>query len=140
MLRRLTEWLALTGTERKVLWFLAVTLIVGAGIRLYRAAYPETPAFDYRSSDSTFAALSDHVQEAATGAPAETIARINLNQAAKAELMTLPGIGAVLAERIIRYRQDHGPFRSVGALTGVKGISQRKLQQLSPYLTIDDAH
>src|SRR5512136_1851644 len=117
MLKRFTNWLALTGTERKVLWFLAVTLIAGAGIRLYRATFPDAPAFDYRSTDSTFASLSDHVREASISAPTEPVdARIDLNAAGKSELMTLPGIGAVLAERIIRYRQEHGPFRSVKAL------------------------
>ncbi len=141
MLKRLTDWLALTGTERKVMWFLAATLAVGAGIRLYRATFPDAPAFEYRSSDSTFAALSERVNEAAIApAPDASDARIDLNTADRTALMTLPGIGGVLADRIVQYRTAHGPFRSIEALAAVKGISKRKLQQLSPYLTLDNAH
>ncbi len=141
MLKRLMEWLALTGTERKVLWFLAATLAVGAGIRLYRATFPDAPSFEYRSSDSTFAARSAQAAEAPlTPALEGTDNRINLNTADRAALMTLPGIGRVLADRIVQYRTDHGPFRSINALSAVKGISRRKLQQLSPYVTLDNAH
>ncbi len=141
MLKRLTDWLALTGTERKVVWFLTATLAVGAGLRLYRATFPDAPAFEYRSSDSTFAALSDRANEAAIAPTPETAdARIDLNTADRTTLMTLPGIGSVLADRIVQYRTDHGPFRSIEDLSAVKGISRRKLQQLSPYLTLDYAH
>jgi len=140
MLKRLTDWLALTGTERKVLWFLTITLVVGAGIRVYRATFPDAPAFEYRSSDSTFAALSDSVHDP-TGdtAPSAEDERLLLNSATKADLMSLPGIGSVLAERIVQYRDEHGPFRSLDALTAVKGITRKKLQQLKPYLRLDDA-
>jgi competence protein ComEA len=56
--------------------------------------------------------------------------RVRVNAATAAELETLPGIGPVLAERIVAYRQDHGPFRTVEDLLDVPGIGESKLASL----------
>jgi competence protein ComEA len=53
------------------------------------------------------------------------------------ELMALPGIGAVTAERIIAFREDSSRFRSIDELKRVKGISKRKLEQLRPLITVE---
>ena len=47
---------------------------------------------------------------------------VNINTASKKELDALPGIGEVLAQRIIDYRSANGPFSTVDELTKVKGI------------------
>ena len=49
--------------------------------------------------------------------------RININTATTAELEQLPGVGEVLAERIVRFREENGPFRSVDDLIHVQGLS-----------------
>ncbi|HHW92238.1 MAG TPA: ComEA family DNA-binding protein [Firmicutes bacterium] len=51
--------------------------------------------------------------------------KINLNRATKAELETLPGIGPTLAERIISYREQQGPFRRPEDLKNVSGIGDK---------------
>lgn len=61
---------------------------------------------------------------------------VDLNSATKEELDGIPGIGPVLAERIILYRTVNGPFKSVDELTKVSGIGAKKLQDLKPYVTV----
>jgi competence protein ComEA len=61
---------------------------------------------------------------------------IDPNLASKAALETLPGIGPVLAQRIIDYRRDHGPIKKIEDLKKVSGIGRRKLEKMKPYLNI----
>lgn len=137
MFQRLKNWLALTATEQRVILFLAATFLIGAGIRLYQETFPSQQQFDYRSADSTYAALS----QALRGDTTEDRGRkdnqlININTASKDELMSLPGIGEVIAERIILFREDEGPLRSIDDLQKIKGISAKKFQQLKARVTV----
>jgi competence ComEA-like helix-hairpin-helix protein len=59
---------------------------------------------------------------------------IRLNSATGAELERLPGIGRVLAERIVAHRNRYGPFRRVEHLMIVRGISERKFRELRPLI------
>lgn len=61
---------------------------------------------------------------------------VNINTATAEELMTLPGIGRELAQRIVDYRVLHGSFRSTADLILVEGIGEKTLQNLLPYITI----
>ncbi|HHW55113.1 MAG: helix-hairpin-helix domain-containing protein [bacterium] len=60
--------------------------------------------------------------------------KINLNRATKAELETLPGIGPTLAERIITYREQQGPFRRPEDLKNVSGIGEKTYENLKDYI------
>ena len=61
---------------------------------------------------------------------------ININTASASQLMTLPGIGEVLAQRIVDYREAYGPFPSVAALTNVKGIGEKRLAAIMNLVTV----
>jgi competence protein ComEA len=55
---------------------------------------------------------------------------LRLNQASAQDLEALPGVGPVLAERIVAYRDEHGPFRALEDLLDVPGIGESKLASL----------
>lgn len=56
--------------------------------------------------------------------------KINLNMSSQTELDSLPGIGPVLAQRIIEYREQYGPFQSADDLLHVKGIGPSLLEKI----------
>ena len=61
---------------------------------------------------------------------------ININTASASDLEKLPGIGPSLAQRIVEYRDSHGPFATVDALTDVPGIGRAKLEGLREQATV----
>lgn len=61
---------------------------------------------------------------------------VAVNRAGPEELQRLPGIGPVLAERIVAYRRRNGPFQAVEDLLGVSGIGPKVLEQLRPYVVV----
>lgn len=61
---------------------------------------------------------------------------VNVNSADAAALDTLPGIGPALAQRILEWREQHGPFRSVEELLEVSGIGDATLRRLRDLVTV----
>ena len=62
--------------------------------------------------------------------------RTNINTASSEQLQRLPRIGPALAGRIIEYRRVHGRFGSAGELTEVRGIGDRTMERLAPWVHI----
>lgn len=67
----------------------------------------------------------------------EDVAKININKASVDELTQLKFIGPELAERIVQYRTEHGPFERVEDLTKVKGIGSKALDANMAILTAE---
>jgi competence protein ComEA len=64
---------------------------------------------------------------------------VDLNRATREDLESLPGIGAVLAERVIVHRAAAGRFHMVEDLRAVKGIGSRKFDRIKPLVTVGAA-
>ena len=93
----------------------------GAAVREESEAVPEQPN-DTEPAD------------AVSSTPDE---KIDINHATAEELATLPGIGEVLAERIIAYREAHNGFASVEEIMDVSGIGEKKFTQISALITLE---
>ncbi len=61
---------------------------------------------------------------------------VDLNRATVAELETLPGVGPVLAQRLVDHREANGPFTAVGQLRDVRGIGEKTFQALADLVSV----
>ena len=64
--------------------------------------------------------------------------KVNLNTAPVQELIELPGIGDVLAARIVAYREEHGPFQSLDALKQVSGIGDKLVEKIKDLVGFEE--
>ena len=69
---------------------------------------------------------------------AHEVEKININQASAGELIQLKGIGPKLAERIVQYREEHGPFRVPEDIMKVKGIGPKKWEANKHQITVKE--
>ena len=69
-------------------------------------------------------------------APANPVSLIDINSAPPQELEKLPGVGKVMAERIVAHREQYGPFRRAEHLMMVRGISDRKFREMRPWIVV----
>lgn len=63
--------------------------------------------------------------------------KININTAGLSELDTLPGIGPATAQKIIDYRTQNGPFKSIDDIKNVSGIGDKKFEQIKDKIKVD---
>ena len=63
--------------------------------------------------------------------------KIDINRASPHQLSYLPGIGPVLAQRIVEYRQKQGPFQELSELLRVPGIGKLKLEKIKGKICLD---
>jgi len=64
--------------------------------------------------------------------------KININRAEPWLLEALPGIGEVLAQRIVDYRSENGPFRTIEDLLKVSGIGPATFEKIKDFKTVSD--
>jgi competence protein ComEA len=72
-----------------------------------------------------------------TLSPASSIGPIDINSASQEELESLPGIGPVIAARIIAYREENGPFSKPEAIQNVSGIGPATFERIKDIIIIN---
>jgi competence protein ComEA len=82
-------------------------------------------------------AAADHSPQTQTQPAAQDAPLVFINEASPGELEKLPGIGPALAARIVEHRERFGRFRRAEHLLLVRGISERRFQQLRPYVAVE---
>lgn len=98
----------------------------------YKSTYSDKVAEVYKGRGKSTKYSSAKASSSGQLAPGS----ISINAASVVELDRLPGIGPAIAQRIVEFRNDHGPFRSIDELTRVKGIGASKLSGFRKYLRL----
>ena len=141
--------------QLRLLIVLALTLLVGLGVREWRAGFPDA-AVRLERFDRDEPAASPLVGEPPSAADRSTRSRardpahagrarsgrrlkpLDVNRAAAAELAALPGVGPGLAQRIVEERERRGRFESPEALRYVLGMGPKKLAAIRRFITVSD--
>lgn len=133
----------LTPSERKGALVLLALVALGVVADLVRLEPVPAPAPADRpappAAGEAAAPVAGPLASRGSGPPAAPAAPLDLNTAGEPELDALPGIGPVLAGRIVAHRREHGPYRSPDDLLAVPGIGPRLLERLLPHVTVHSA-
>jgi competence protein ComEA len=150
------------GPQLRLLILLALTLLLGLGVREWRAGFPDAAErlerFD-REDPTPFplepapvpaaspppaarragpGGATPAPPAASTPPPSSPAEPLDVNQADAAALARLPGVGAALAQRIVEERERRGRFDSPEALRYVLGMGPKKLAAIRPFIAVRD--
>jgi competence ComEA-like helix-hairpin-helix protein len=157
------ECVLYTTPQLRVLGLLALTLLVGLGVREWRAGFPDAAdrleGFDREESTGPLLPESPAAPRApnpaghpgshpVAGPPAAAPPSdagpvlpsepLDVNRADAAQLARLPGVGPGLAQRIVEERERRGRFESPETLRYVLGMGPKKLAAIRRFITVRD--
>ena len=147
-LLRLQVFYFLTKNEARALG--TVGFLYALGLIVQTCYHPAIPLYEaiYAREDSLFALaeqqaaaearlIEEHTDSMLVpGAPAFPIP---LNHAQRDDLIRIPRIGPATADRILELRESRGRLRSVEDLLDVRGIGEKTLERIRPYVTVSDS-
>jgi competence ComEA-like helix-hairpin-helix protein len=124
--------------DKRAALLLACLALAGAGVRFVLSPSPDAPPGDIRLQSATElpprglqATARRAAQLARPLLPGE---KIDLDQADVSEITRLPRVGPALAQRIVAWRTEHGPFGSLVRLDSVPGVGAKLLDAIRPYV------
>ena len=137
-------FLNFTTQEIRALLLLLMALLVGSGITLYKRTHPQfAPELVMETTGLTPVENLQTTLPSPTGQtpnrsdhPLKRV-RININQATAKELESVPGLGSKLSQRIVEYRNIHGPFHKLEDLVDVRGIGPKNLEKMADHLAVE---
>jgi comEA protein len=120
-------------------WLLAAAFVLGLGVHVVRLV-------THRTLDLPLTVVENDPATRALKAKADSImaaraisknAPININTATAAEFESLDGIGPVIAARMVKYREENGPYSSVEDLLNVSGIGPKRFAAIQKRCVVD---
>jgi len=124
--------------DRRAALVLACLALTGAGVRYVLSPSPASPPGDVQlqsASVSRPGALRETARRAAQLArPLLPGERIDIDRADVSEITRLPHVGPALAQRIVAWRAQHGPFGSLAQLDSVPGVGPKLLDAIRPFV------
>jgi len=125
--------------DRRAALLLACLALAGAGVRFVLSPSPDSPPGDVQlqsSVPSRGAGLRETARRAAELArPLLAGERIDVDRADVSEITRLPRVGPALAQRIVAWRTEHGPFGSLNRLDSVSGVGPKLLDAIRPFVS-----
>lgn len=124
--------------DRRAALLLACLALAGAGVRYFLSPSPSAPGDVQLQSPSSPgpAALRETARRAAQLArPLLPGERIDIDRADVSDITRLPRVGPALAQRIVAWRSEHGPFGSLARLDSVSGIGPKLLDAILPFVS-----
>lgn len=109
---------------------IAEVLVLAGGVRSGALVDQINLAAPVRDGDQVIVPGPDEAAAASGDGP------LSINRASVEDLQGLPGVGPVLAERIVAYRDQNGPFKQVEDLLDVSGIGEAKLASLRDLIRV----
>ncbi len=94
------------------------------------------PYLKITENDSTVDNTSQSQEFTSDSSTSQTLHLININTATREELETLPGIGPVIAEAIITYRETKGEFTRIEDIQKVSGIGPATFDDIKTHITV----
>lgn len=139
--------LTLSRQEERFLLLLLGLILAGCGVRYIRRTAASGERMDWRRQQQLVrAALQAPAAKAEPPLPPRDAVtskqraisnKININAASAKELERLPRVGPVMAQRIVSFRNQQGPFQSVEDLRQIKGIGEKTLARIRDRITIE---
>ncbi|PIS25890.1 MAG: hypothetical protein COT45_01670 [bacterium (Candidatus Stahlbacteria) CG08_land_8_20_14_0_20_40_26] len=140
-----------TPQERRIIYILIGIIAIGSSIYFYKLRNPFfAPELDRAILEMNYqeegidsliklSASASNVKRNTSPKEKDKIPTggININTANKKELMLLPGIGPVYADRIVEYRKEKGELKDIEEIKNIKGIGEKRFEELKDKIKVE---